>query len=181
MVERTRPYPPGCNGSPPACNPDNRDFTLVTTTAQIEQMHADSYDLRTIQGYIYAPCTPEPGCIPPGAQKFYRACKVADDDCATFLESERGGFEANGYLSAYPSGASKLMGYAYPAIDSDGDGLVDGFEYVVGTRPDAADSDADGLSDFDEFPMAGMAVADPCGGIGTGNCPGEVSFRNGCQ
>jgi serine protease len=181
MVERTRSYPPECNGSPPACNPNNRDFTLLTTTPQIEQAHADGYSLRTIQGYIYAPCMPEPSCIPPGAQKFYRECKIADDDCATFLENERTAFEAGGYTAAYPANASKLMGYAYPAIDSDGDGLVDGFEYVVGTSPGMPDSDGDGLSDFAEFPMAGMAIADPCSGAAGGNCAGEVIFRNGFQ
>jgi hypothetical protein len=32
------------------------------------------------------------------------------------------------------------MGYAYPAADSDNDGLIDGFELVVGTDPWNADS-----------------------------------------
>ena len=47
--------------------PSRRDFMLVTTTADIEQAHASGYNLRTIQAYIYKPCTPEPACIPPSA------------------------------------------------------------------------------------------------------------------
>jgi hypothetical protein len=69
--------------------PSGRDFMLVTTVGHIQQAHTDGYSLRTIQGYIYKPCTPEPACIPPAAQKFWRKCKTGDNDCATFLESER--------------------------------------------------------------------------------------------
>ena len=116
-----------------------------------------------------------------GTEKFYRACKIADDDCATFLESERTTFEAAGYMAAYPSGSNKVLGYAYPAIDTDGDGLVDGFEYVVGTKPLVADSDGDGTADGIELPMAGVPVSDPCSGAGGRNCPADVIFQNGFQ
>ena len=34
-----------------------------------------------------------------------------------------------------------------PAIDSDGDGIIDGRELALGTNPQSADSDADGISD----------------------------------
>src|SRR6185437_12772899 len=62
----------------PGAYRDVDDFMLVTTTADIEYAHSHGYNLRAMQGYIYAgPCTPEPGCIPPGAQKFYRACNTA--------------------------------------------------------------------------------------------------------
>jgi hypothetical protein len=161
--------------------PNRRDFLLVTTTAHIEQAHAAGYDLRTIQGYVYQPCSPEPQCIPPGAQKFWRACKPADDDCATFLESERATFEANGFIAAYPSG-SKLLGYAYPATDTDQDGLPDSFEYVVGTSPTLANSDNDTQADATEFPMIGIARSDPCGGIGSAGaryCGANSIFKNG--
>lgn len=158
----------------------SRDFMLVTTTSDIETAHAAGYNLRNIQGYIFKTCTPEPGCMPPGTQKFYRQCKPADNDCATFLESEKNTFESAGYTSAYPTGSSKILGYAYPAGDSDGDGLPDAFEYVVGTDPTRADSDGDGTHDADEFPMVGVPISDPCkGGVGAKYCGADIIFRDG--
>ena len=190
QMDRSRNFPVGCTGGPPGCNSANRDFLLVTTTAHIEQAHADGYQLRNIQGYIYQPCTVEPACIPPGAEKFYRACKTADDDCATFLESERTTFEAAGYTAAYPSGSNKVLGYAYPYADNDpprfpqgpvGDGLVDGFELVIGTRIDSWDSDGDGDGDVEEFPMVGVPRSDPCSGLGGRNCPADIIFKHGFE
>ena len=163
---------------------DIDDFMLVTTTADIEYAHGHGYNLRSTQGYIYSACTPEPGCIPPGAQRFYRACNMSASDCATFLESESAAFAAAGYTTTFPpaGGAKTLLGYAYPALDTDHDGLADGFEYVVGTSPTRADSDADGLSDALELPMVGTPFSDPCfGGIGARYCGADVIFADGLE
>ena len=143
-----------------------------------------NYKLWTIQGYIYQPCTPESTCIPPFAQKLWRKCKTADNDCATFLESERSAFEGAGYTAVQPAGSNALLGYAYPATDVDppsDDALPDALELVIGTRTDAADSDNDGLADDEEFPLAGVAVSDPClgGTLGASLCPGDHIFDDG--
>lgn len=167
-----------------------RDHLLATPATMAILHNAGNYKLWTMQGYIYQPCTPESACIPPLAQKLWRKCKTADNDCATFLESERSAFEAAGYTAVQPSGSNALLGYGYPATDADppsevglppGDGLPDALEVVVGTRTDAADSDNDGLSDATEFPLAGVAASDPClgGTLGAALCPGDHIFENG--
>jgi hypothetical protein len=71
------------------------------------------------------------------------------------------------------------MGYAYPAVDSDNDSLVDGFERVVGTDPLTADSDSDGVPDGVEFPMTQLALSDPCSTANS--CSNDVIFKNGFQ
>ncbi|MEO5625752.1 MAG: S8 family serine peptidase [Dokdonella sp.] len=173
---------------------------LLSTPSDVQAIHAANYDLLTIQGYIYGPCgaANESTCVlPPGTERFYRACKTVDNDCATFLESEIGLFP--GYtatfplLSGSPTPTKTLLGYAYKWGDNDpnptpgglaGDGLPDAFEYVVGTDPTRFDSDGDGLLDKDEFPMIGVPISDPCAnqaGTGTNGryCLADKIFANG--
>ncbi|MFB9067331.1 S8 family peptidase [Pseudofulvimonas gallinarii] len=181
LLDRERNYPIGCNPSVPPCNTNNRDYLLATGMGEVEALHAAGYRYRGIEGYVYQRCTPEPSCIPPGAEKLWRKCKTADDDCAVFLESQRTTFESLGYTATVPAGFPQHIGYAYPNVDTDGDGLIDGMEYVIGTSHLHADSDGDGSPDATEFPLAAVSNSDPCNGPLAGRCPADTLFDNGFQ
>ncbi len=175
-MDRKRNTPLGCTTGA-GCNTSSRDFLLLTTVADVNTAKADGFSFRGLQGYVYDRCTPEPSCIPLSAEKLYRKCNTAEDDCAIFLESERVLRESEGYTAAYPVGSNMHIGYAYPNVDTDGDGLVNGFERIIGTRHDIADSDGDGVSDGVEFPLAGIRVSDPCQGPNI-QCANAPLFAN---
>jgi len=180
VMDRRRNWPLGCLPGA-GCNSSHRDFTLMTTPSEVQQAHVAGFELYNIQGYIYQRCNSEPQCIPPGAQPLYRECNTSVDDCAIFLESERVAFENAGYKNAGPIGNSKVLGYAYSNLDSDGDGLVDGMEYVIGTNLDLPDSDGVGATDGVAYPQAGVPVSDPCLGPGAISCPADEIFKDGYQ
>lgn len=70
------------------------------------------------------------------------------------------------------------LGYAYPNVDSDGDGLIDGFEYLLGTDPYHTDSDRDGFLDGEEYPQAGIPKSDPCS---SSRCKPGYLFEDGFE
>ncbi|MDX2188014.1 MAG: thrombospondin type 3 repeat-containing protein [Opitutaceae bacterium] len=90
-------------------------------------------------------------------------------------------YGASGRIVLKP-GFSALQGSAFYAIiadltetgdfDSDGDGIADAKEGIIGTNPHIADSDGDGMSDGTEFflgtnPLSPIEVAAPPSGFGT--------------
>ncbi len=175
-MSRKRDWPLGCSGA--GCNAVNTDHLLATSALDVKTLRTDGFAYRGLQGYVYKSCAPEPACIPTGAQKLYRQCKPADDDCAIFLENERVAMQNQGFTTAYPAGASTLLGYAYPNTHSDKDDLPDAFEQLLGTNPITTDSDRDGICDHLEYPPAGVPLSDPCG---NGKCAPTVIFGNGYE
>jgi subtilisin family serine protease len=167
VVERTRPFPDGCTPGNPPCNVENRDYVLVNSVIELEAAVAGGYNHRGRQGYIFPVCSPEPACMPPGTVRVLRLCDPTIDDCAVFPESQLSLWQSRGYTQQMFSGGATVLGYAYPNIDSDGDGLIDGMEYVIGTNPFAADSNSDGIIDGLQFPQAGVSFSDPCSGANT--------------
>jgi serine protease len=126
-------------------NVHHRDTTYTTTSAGLAAFEGVGYKLDGIEGYIYSACTPEPQCIPNGAVRLYRLYNPNLDDWAIFPESELAQKQAAGYQ--HESCCNDVIGYVYPNVDTDGDGLIDGFELLIGTNPLVADSDCDGVSD----------------------------------
>lgn len=153
----------------------SRDFLLMTSPGEVQTAINAGYVYRGLQGYVYQICAPEPGCIPPGAEKLWRLCKPNVDDCAVFLERERAWFQQQGYSVNWPPQGNPVLGYAYPVVDTDGDGLVDGFEYILTTNRLSPDSDRDGIPDGVEYPQAGIPRSDPCS---EGYCGEEFIFSN---
>ena len=177
-LDRAKFWPVGCTPGVTGCNGNNRDFLLLTSAAHVQTALNDGYHYRGLQGYVYQSCTPEATCVPEGAERLWLKCKTADDDCAVFLERDRASFEAQGYTAAYPAGSNMRLGYAYPNVDSDGDGLIDGFEYLLGSKQNQADSDMDGIADGVEYPQAGVPVSDPCS---SGRCRAGYLFEDGFE
>lgn len=162
LLERKRPGAVLCNSTTdPRCY---GDFILRSSTVQVESAIAAGYGYAGLQGYVYGACSPEPACMPTGTQKLHPKCHTANQDCAVFLEHERSAFESLGFTAGFQGSGNTVLGYAYPVVDSDGDTLPDGLEYVIGTSPNDTNSDDDGLSDAAEYPFASVPLSDPCSG-----------------
>jgi hypothetical protein len=140
----------------------HRDTTYTTDSGGLVAFKGVGYELDGIEGYIYQRCTPEPSCIPAGAVRLYRLYSASRDDYAIFPESQLAAMQAAGYTSS--PGLNDWIGYVYPNVDTDGDGLIDGFERLIGTNPSSADSDCDGISDGTE--VLNYPYGDPLGSPG---------------
>jgi len=183
-VERSVYTPAGCVPRNIDCTTTDRDNVLVSNVADLQTLVNAGYAFKGKQGYVYARCSPEPDCMPPGTVKVYRKCTFGNDDCAIFGEPQRSSFESAGFTQTFPSGSDVVLGYAYSSGDADDDGLVDAVEHVIGTNPtpNHEDSDGDGSSDAEEYPLANVPGGDPCDGpVITCTIPAEIVFSNGFE
>ncbi len=178
LLERKRQGPIACDQSSPLCHGD----IVVALESQTQAAVNAGYSYGGLQGYIYPTCAPAPACIPAGTQPLHAKCNPAQQDCATFLESDLASFQAAGYTANFLAGQSSILGYAYPIADADADGLADGFEHALGTSPSDSDSDDDGNSDAVEYPLTGVPMSDPCAGPKLDCLLGEhFIFANGFE
>lgn len=143
----------------------DRDTAFATDSTGILTLAAQGLQVDGVEGYLYAPCTPEPSCVPAGATKVLQRYNPTRNDHAAFPENELAAMQAAGYTQIVGPGT---LGYAYRNVDTDGDDLVDGFEGLLGTGAAVADSDCDGDSDGDEVLDWGTnGYGDPL----DGSCP----------
>ncbi|MCB1584338.1 MAG: S8 family serine peptidase [Xanthomonadales bacterium] len=127
----------------------NRNDTYVISNNEIESYRANGYNFAGIEGYVLPPCSPQPNCTTPtDSVKLYR-------DMTSSMNHKL--VTTNG--AAPPN--SVLLGYVYLNEDTDGDGLIDGQEIIIGTDPNVTDTDGDNLSDGEEYPPAGVPISDP--------------------
>ncbi len=129
----------------------NRNDTYAVSDIEIKQFYDDGYNYAGIEGYIHPTCPLEPGCIPAGMHILYR---VVDD---INFNHTLVNLPIN---NPAPSNSTKL-GYVFPNVDSDSDGLIDGQERILGTLINNPDSDGDDLTDGFEYPPAGVPFSDP--------------------
>lgn len=143
----------------------DRDTAFATDSTGVLTLAAQGLQVDGVEGYLYAPCTPEPSCIPDGATKLLQRYNPTRNDHAVFPENELATMQAAGYTQVVGPG---VLGYAYPHVDSDGDDLIDGFEGLLGTSASLTDSDCDGEGDGDEVLDWGtIGYGDPL----DGTCP----------
>ncbi len=141
----------------------SRNDTYAVSDTEIETLHADSYNYAGIEGYILPTCSLEPGCIPAGAHKLYRVF-----DSVNFNHSL-----VNLPINAPDPANSTKIGYVYPNVDTDNDGLIDGQERILGTSITQQDSDGDRIDDGVEYPPAGVPFSDPM--------ISDIIFENGFE
>lgn len=124
----------------------NRNDTYAVSDAEIQSFHNDNYNYAGIEGYILpiSQCSPNP-CT--SAIALYRD------------ESDPMNHKLVPTNTAPPT--STLLGYVYLNQDTDGDGLIDGQEIILGTNINNIDSDGDTVPDGVEYPAAGVPYSDP--------------------
>lgn len=131
------------------------------------------YQFDAIEGYLWRahlPGSSTPLPQPPGTRKLWRLYNASHRAWALVLEGEQNSAAFAGYAAAAEAdNGPALLGYVYPNTDSDGDGLVDGFESTIGTNPQLRDSDCDSRDDGVEFPLARLSDSDPLQSPGCGS------------
>lgn len=143
----------------------DRDTAYAIDSTGILGLAPTGLQVDGVEGYLYAPCTPEPSCIPAGAVRVLQRYNSTRNDHAVFPENELAAMQSAGYTQIVGPG---LLGYAYRNLDGDGDDVVDGFEALIGTAAGVADSDCDGVDDGDEILVWGTSgYRDPL----DGSCP----------
>ncbi len=150
---------------------DANEISPFTTLDQCTQQGGDqTFKLDGIEGFVldscpvqFAPCDNSNSSAP---QKLHRKFS-ATEGYALILDSQLGLMEFQNHTG------TTVVGYVFPAIDTDNDGLIDGFEGILGTDKTLWDSDGDAKSDSIEYPWHGVQArfgADPR--VPSPGCPG---------
>lgn len=137
----------------------HRDHVYATDVAEIATFEGQGYFLDGVEGYVYPASSPQPA----GTVELLRRRNASLDDHAIFPLDLASAMAAGGYTQVV-NGRSSL-GWVYRNVDGDGDGLIDGFEDLIGTDPVVVDSDGDGHSDGVE--VLTYPYGDPLGGLCT--------------
>lgn len=142
----------------------NIDHAYVTQP-YIEAFEMAGFSIDAIEGYIYPPChIDDNNCQAPNHTEclIARNTIAAKSDWALMLESQATDTLYQNHTEKLNNLADICLGYAYKPIDSDDDGLIDGYEKFLGTNINNIDTDNDLRSDGEEMlsPIEGF-FSDP--------------------
>jgi hypothetical protein len=155
-AELTPLYRLSYRGTDNVANESNIDHTYATDLAEVEFFTRQGYELDGIEGYIY----PSNESQPSDTVRLLRKYNPQRDDHAIFPETMLDTMTAQGYTH---NSGDEWIGYVYLNQDSDRDGLIDGFEHIIGTDVNLRDSDDDGQTDGAE--IARYPYSDPYDGL----------------
>lgn len=142
----------------------NLDHAYVTQP-YIGEFEIAGYNIDAIEGYIFPPCdVSDSDCQAPANTEclIARNTIAAAPDWAIMLESQLSHTFYQNHTEKLNGSTDICLGYAYKSIDSDEDGLIDGYEEFLGTNINDADTDNDNRSDGQEMlvPIEGF-FSDP--------------------
>jgi hypothetical protein len=181
------------------CSHMNRDHGYAVNQTGIDyftqtDLCAGTGDLKMvlqgIEGYLLPPlcpsgftCLPQNRHLEGGLQCVYlrkRAGTTNPEDWALVLADQLPGQPGSPYPNhtGTAPGMGTCLGYVFTEMHSDGDSLIDGIEFLLGTSRTSTNSDTDCLSDSQEYPPFGLPNSDPrlYTPSGSGNC--DVIFAN---
>ena len=121
-----------------------------------------SYKLDGIEGYVLDGCPPNYNCDntsdPSAPQKLYRRYNYSQQMYALILAGQIGTTPFFGYDTDpnYNPLTLGVIGYVFPNVDSDYDGLPDGMERMYGMNRFSNNSDGDAYLDGVEFPITSL-------------------------
>jgi hypothetical protein len=142
-----------------------RDFAYATSATEVETYLNGAalngvfkYVLDGIEGYVYeyngAAC-------PLGATTLHRLYNASRHDTVVVPASERAAMTSQGYLPPLDPDLPEIIGCGFENVDSDADGLIDGFERLIGSDILDPDSDGDGVSDGQELLVYDQSSPNP--------------------
>jgi len=164
------------------CPGMGRDFMYATDSQQstinyytnnnfCAGMANTSYHTDGIEGYVLSTCPPGKYCDGRASEGGLQCLHVrgnsqSGNDWALLLDEQLPGKPKNSIPftnhTLIPQGMNNsCLGYMFKNMDSDNDGLIDGWELMLGTNPNNPDTDGDGMTDSVEFPPYGIQRTNP--------------------
>ena len=142
-----------------ACNAGGR-LARPRTGFQESQAFSEPVTGVGYPGYILASCPAIFGSCNNFAdltapQPLHRRFSTTGEGYALIIGSQLNNPIFSSYTGVVP-GNSDVIGYVFPNVDSDGDTLIDGMERMLGLNPALQHSDGDGIPDGGDHLLGGV-------------------------